>query len=140
MMKSLILCLGLLFSSTLLAQQKASTPIYKWVEGGSVKYSYYVPSNVKEYEVISKESRRIPGDSEEDFTDFPTIKTVEKKENSTRAEIKKQNCEISKQNVNALKGGAVFDKKEDGSIYELNNEQKAERLKEAEKGIDYYCS
>ncbi len=136
--------LGLALSTPTLAAS------YKWTDSkGNVHYSQHPPTG-KSYEKIKTPKKHRPPSSpaatpaaSNSGTGSSKISTtngeeVLKKERANNAEIRKKNCEQSKHNLKAFTNFRRI-KDPDGTVRPIPDQERTERIKQAEQGIKEFC-
>jgi hypothetical protein len=141
----LIIILAMLFSMTSYA---GNTNTYKWVdEEGNVHYSSRPPagSNYEKLKVKTPPaSSTAPQPAAEDTTSGtaggskPSGGDVVADELAKNQQIRAQNCEAAKQNLQAY---TVFKriKKPDGTVVRLDDEERARLIEESKANIKEFC-
>ena len=140
----LFLLLGMLFSVTTYA---GSTNTYKWVdEQGNVHYSSRPPagSNYEKLKVKTPSSSSGVSEPAEQSaepatdTDSSSGAEVVAKEQAKNREIRAQNCEAAKKNLQAY---TVFKRirKPDGTVVRLDDNERARLIEESKANIKEFC-
>ncbi|WP_020207896.1 DUF4124 domain-containing protein [Gilvimarinus chinensis] len=125
------LCLGGL------AAQAAET-FYKWEdENGNTHFGTRPPNGVKSTAIQPKTGHSEPVDYS-----HMTPEQQNAQSSSAQAEAQKdpERCEAARQNAEVLgRGGRVRESTDDGSFRYLSEEEKAERLQQAQEAINESC-
>ncbi|UTF61744.1 DUF4124 domain-containing protein [Gilvimarinus sp. DA14] len=125
------LCLGGL------ATQAAET-FYKWVdEDGNTHFGTRPPNGVKSTAIQPKTGHSEPVDYS-----HMTPEQQSAQSSSAQAEAQKdpERCEAARQNAEVLgRGGRVREPTDDGSFRYLSEEEKADRLQQAQEAIEQSC-
>ena len=131
------LLITILFSITSLSQ----AGIYKWVdEQGNVHYSQKRPAD-KQYERIkapksAPESAGSPYSSTGSTTEGNA--TTADKEASKNVELRQQNCEAAKKNMQALQIYRRF-KDEQGNVVRMDDKERESKINDAKQAISDFC-
>ena len=133
---------------------QAQQVIYKWFdEQGMPKYSEVAPPAGVKFEVMHKsaagpaqgaetalsaqQAKEREALAQEEAKQKEQAEQAQKEDEETRA----KNCEIFRKNVQVLQGETqVVRTDAKGNKIVLDAEQRAEELKKAQKGQDYFCN
>lgn len=134
-----------------LSSTTAGAAMYKWIDAdGSTQYGQYPPAGVQADRIHvspppASQPQAVPSPQQR-------LKELEKQqqkqaENEAEAAAEKQkaanikqDCEIAKKNLAGLQlGGHRLTRLPDGSYTRLSEEERLERVAEAEKHIKEYC-
>jgi hypothetical protein len=129
----------------------AAAAMYKWIDAdGSTQYGQYPPAGVQAERVHvspppASQPQAAPSPQQrlkelERHQQEQADKEAEAAAEKQKAATLKQNCEIEKKNLAGLQmGGHRLTRLPDGSYTRLSEEERLERVAEAEKNIKEYC-
>jgi len=137
--------------SLALTTTAAGAAMYKWTDvDGSTRYGQYPPAGVQAESVhVSPQPASRPQTAPspqqrlkelEQQQQKQTEKAAEAAAEKQKAETKRKNCEIAKNNLAGLQmGGHRLTRLPDGSYTRLSEEERLNRVAEAEKHIKEFC-
>ncbi len=134
-----------LMSSLFTGLAQAGEIIYKWKDSsGQIKYTQSKPPSGIAYtiirdrsakDVLAKEIYKKP----EQAASKANNESSNQAGFSSKEEIRRKNCEISKSNLNALENGDKVKVVENGEERFLTDEERSERLTTVKENIERFC-
>ena len=147
MLRTTLLALGLTLAVT-----TAQAAMYKWTDAnGNVQYGQFPPTGVQAERISSSgTSHKVePGDSRspqqrlqelEEQQNKQSEQVAEAQAEQQRAEARRHNCDIARKNLAVLQeGGHHRVRLPDGTVTYLSDEQKQERIAQANQQIKANC-
>lgn len=133
-----LLCLGIAALCLGGTTAQAAETFYKWVdEDGNTHFGTRPPNGVKSTAIQPKTGHSEPVDYS-----HLTPEQQSAQSSSAQAEAQKdpERCEAARKNAEVLgRGGRVREPTDDGSFRYLSEEEKAERLQQAQEAIEQSC-
>jgi len=127
----------LLMTAPLAASQAAG--LYKWTDDeGNVHYGQLPPTDRTAKKIAPPKDIPATAQTEQQETDADAI-PEEAKRDAEELNVKRQNCEIAKGNMQTYKDSQKI-RQADGKVVELSDEMREAKTKEAQKMIDKYCN
>lgn len=133
-LKTFLLTVFIAHSGQLLAA------MYKWTdEHGEVHYTQTPPLDREAQKMAAPRPVDAPPETAQPTQEKPVTATTPKPPSEEDIRIKKQNCETARSNLNIYQTAPrVVDK--EGSIIGWTNQERAEKIKEAQDQIKKYCN
>lgn len=147
MTTKVLLCFSLII---LVCTTAYSTTVYKWDEDGRTIYSQTPPPAGVKFEIVEQDSKGSTSVATAEsnstgstFEERQAEREANKKQQELLEEsnkIKKENCEIAKNNKFSLTSRGQVTIKENDIYRKLSEEERQQRLKETESQIKEFCS